>query len=115
MSVEALVIASLVDEGSVKKAFQAGVSQDDFEIHDEEWAWVVSRAERRKPITPRLFKKAFPDFEFLVPRERIQDLLDELKQERAYIAISSGIEEVLGDLSQENAVDKALQLREVLG
>jgi hypothetical protein len=115
MSVEALVIAALVEEGSVKKAYQSGVGQDDFEIHDDEWLWLCSRAERRKPINVRLFKKAFPEFDFILPRERLKDLLDELKQERAYIAISSGIEEVLSDLTQENAVEHALRLRELMG
>lgn len=117
MSVEAYVVAALVDEGSPKKAFQAGVTNDDFEIHDEEFEWVVRRAEQRKPITPRLFKKQFPEFDFILPKERLGDLLDELKQERAFVAVSSSIDEIFtGDdpLSQENAIDKAMQLREVL-
>lgn len=112
------MVAALVDEGSVKKAFQAGVTQDDFEIHDEEFDWIVRRAESRKPITPRLFKKQFPEFDFLLPKERLGDLLDELKQERAFVAVTSAIDEIYtGDdpLSQENAVDKAIILREVLG
>lgn len=115
MSVEALVIASLIDEGSPKKAFQAGVSEEDFEIHDEEFQWIVHRAERRRPINARLFKKQFPEFDFILGREPLHDLIDELKQERAYVAVSSGIDEVLADLDQENAVQKAAELREVLG
>lgn len=118
MSVEALVISKLVDDGSLKKAFQAGITAEDFEIHDEEWAWIIRRAEQRKPINARLFKKAFPEFDFISGREKLNDLLDELKAERAYVAISSAIEELwTGDdpLSQENAVDKAIMLREILG
>jgi hypothetical protein len=117
MSVEAFVVAALVDEGSPKKAFQAGVTTDDFEIHDEEFQWIIDRAERRKPITPRLFKRQFPEFDFILPKERLGDLLDELKQERAFLAVSGAIDEIYsGDnpLSQENAIEKAMQLREVL-
>jgi replicative DNA helicase len=118
LSVEALVISKLVEEGSPKKAFQAGITSDDFELHDEEWEWLVGRAIARKAINPRVFKKSFPEFDFTVTREKLQDLLDELKHERAYLAISSAIEEVFDGedpLSQENAVDKAVALRESLG
>ena len=118
MSVEAYVIAALVDEGSPKKAFQAGVTEDDFEFHDEEFAWIIGRAERRKPITPRLFKKQFPEFDFIKPRESLKDLMEELKQERAYLTISSAIEQIIAGeapLDQENALEKALELRELLG
>lgn len=114
MSVEAFVIASIVDEGSPKKAFQSGISRDFFEFHDEEWDWIVDRTERHKPITPRLFKAAFPEFDFILPQEKLGDLIEELKQERAYLAITSGIEEVLTGLDQENAIEKAMELREVL-
>jgi replicative DNA helicase len=118
LSVEVFVIAGLVDEGSPKRAFQAGITQDDFEIYDEEFAWIIARAEKRKPITSRLFKRQFPDFDFILPTENLSDLLDELKQERAYLAVSSAIESVYeGDdpLSRENVIQKAETLREVLG
>jgi hypothetical protein len=118
VSVEALVISKLVEEGSLKKAYQAGITEEDFELYDEEWEWLMGRAISRKPINPRVFKGRFPEFDFLSPDEKLQDLLDELKHERAYLAISSAIEEVFtGDdpLSQENAVDKAYQLRDALG
>jgi len=115
MSVEAFLIAALVDEGSPKKAFQQGISEEDFEMHDDEFKWIVRRAENRKPITPRLFKKHFPEFEYIMPAEKIDDLIEELKAERAFLAISGGIDEVLADLSTENAIPKAIQLREQLG
>lgn len=118
MSVESLVIAALVDEGTPKRAFTAGVSEDDFEIHDEEFAWIVRRAENGKPISPRLFKKQFPDFDFILSKEHLGDLLDELKAEKVFVAVSSALDEIYsGDdpLSQENALDKASSLREILG
>lgn len=115
MSVEAFVIAGLISEGSPKRAFTSGISESDFEIYDEEFRWLVRRAERKQPINARLFKKEFPDFDFLKPSEKMSDLLDELKQERAYLAISSGIDEVLTNLSAENAIENAQMLREILG
>ena len=54
MSVESFVIAGLSTEGSLKKAFQAGLTEDDFEICDEEFAWMVARSEIKQPITPRV-------------------------------------------------------------
>lgn len=118
MSVEALVISKLVEDGSIKKAFQAGITDQDFELHDEEWAWLVRRSIERKPIGARVFKRAFPEFDFMPPREKLNDLLEELKHERAFLAVSSAIEEIYnGDdpLSQDNAVEKAVQLRDALG
>jgi hypothetical protein len=118
MSVEQFVVSALVEGGSPKPAFQSGITQDDFDIYDEEFQWIVSRAEHRKPITPRLFKKAFPEFEFISSKERLGDLIDELKSERALVAINAVLDEVLGGeqpLDQDNAIEKAVQLREVLG
>lgn len=118
MSVEALVIAALVDEGSPKRAFQAGVEHDHFEIYDEEFDWIVSRAERRKPINLRLFKQRFSDFDYILSSEPLGDLLDELKRERAYVAVHSAIENILYQsepMDSDNAVEKAFALREILG
>jgi DnaB-like helicase C terminal domain len=115
MSVEAFVISELVVEGSVKKAYQAGITKEDFDICDEEFEWLEVQAEKRQPITVRRFKKKFPDFEFIRSDERIQDLIEELKQERAYISVRSALDETEQDLDHENAVDKANTLREILG
>lgn len=118
MSVEAMVISALVEEGSPKRAFIAGVSEHDFEVCDEEWAWIVHRAEKKKPINIRHFKRTFPEFDFIRSRENLGDLLEELKAERAFVAISSAIEEIYGGdspIDQDNAVEKAIELREILG
>lgn len=118
MSVEALVISALVDEGSPKRAFQAGITTEDFELYDEEYDWLCLRAERRKPINPRLFKAKFPDFDFMLPQENLGELLDELKKERAFTAVSSAIDSVFTDddpLDVDNAIEKAMALREILG
>ena len=118
MSVELFVISALVDEGSPKRAFQAGINPEDFEYYEEEWNWIVNRAENHKPINARLFKKQFPEFEYILPRENVGDLIDELKQERAFVAVSAAIDEMLGGespLDQDNAIEKAVMLREILG
>jgi len=110
MSVEAYVIAGLSSEGSLKKAFQAGLTGDDFEICDEEFEWMLERIETKQPITPRAFKAKFPEFDFIVSgEETLNDLIQELKKERAYIAVSSAIDELLGGedpMDPDNVLDK---------
>jgi len=114
MSVESLVIAEIVSEGNPKMALQEGITEEDFEIYDEEWQWIMARAENKKPISVRLFKDAFPEFEFVKTKERMQDLLQELKEERAFVAVGSAIDKVQADLKQDNAIEAALELREIL-
>ena len=117
MSVEALVLAELVAEGSPKRAFMAGISEEDFELHEEEFQWLVQQYETKKPATVRKFKKKFPDFDFIRSDEKLTDLIEELKQERAFITISSAIDEILSGenaLDNENAIEKAHELRELL-
>ena len=114
MSVESFVIAKLVQEGSPKLALQEGITNDDFEIYDEEWQWIISRAENGRPITTRAFKNQFQDFEFIKTKDRLQDLLQELKEERAFVSIGSAIEKIQEDLRPDNAVERAAELREIL-
>jgi len=93
---------------------QAGVGISDFEMYDEEIEWICEQYERRRPITVRRFKLRFPEFEILPTKERVQDLLEELKQERAFVSISSALDTIGADLDVENAIEKALELREIL-
>jgi len=117
LSVEAFIIAGLSQEGSLKKALEESLTPDDFELHDEEFQWMIDRQERKEPITPRVFKARFPEFDFIVADESLRDLISELKKEQAYIAISAAIDELLGGeepLDQDNALQKAAQLSEIL-
>jgi replicative DNA helicase len=117
LSVESLVITGLVQEGSLKKALEENLSPDDFELCDEEFAWLVGRVERKEPITPLFFKQRFPEFDFILAEESLPDLISEFKKERAYVAISSAIDEMLGGeepLEPDNALEKAVQLIEIL-
>ena len=78
----------------MKKALQAGLSEEDFEYHDEEFIWLVSRAEQKKAITQRVFKERFPEFDFVLAQEKLVDLLDELKRERMFVSVSSAVDEI---------------------
>ena len=109
-----MVISQLVQEGTAKRAFQAGVTVEDFDIHDEEFQWVVDEAEKRRPINARRFKTQFPSFDFMPSQEKLTDLLDELKQERAFTSISAALDSVLVDLEPSNALIRANELREIL-
>jgi RecA/RadA recombinase len=115
VSVEAYVLASLVEQGSPREAFRAGIGHEDFEIYEDEWLWVCDRAESQKPINSRLFKQAFPDFDFIVSSEKLADLLDELKQERAYVDFEAALQTATDDLSPENALERVSFLRDRLG
>jgi replicative DNA helicase len=114
ISVEPLVIAKLVEAENPRAAFTAGVTKNDFDIYTDEFSWIVSRYERSKPINRRSFCARFPDFEFVVSREKLEDLIEELKNERAYSAVASLVESVSENLLPENAVEQAEHMREVL-
>lgn len=115
MSVEAFVIASAIEEGSLKKAFQAGIAKTDFTVYEEEWTWLLSQVEMKKPLNWRRFMQTFPDFEKVIPNERLQDLCEELKLESAFMMLTSALNQVQEELSPENAVEKADFLREIAG
>jgi hypothetical protein len=114
MSVEAYVLSAIVEEGTPRAAFQAQVNGEDFIQYDEEWGWIVDQAEKRRPINRRRFKQAFPDFEFVLVDERIQDLLEELKQERSFEMISSALDSVARELTPNNTLEQAEILRDVV-
>src|SRR5438477_1527727 len=114
MSVEQLVLSEVVREGSPRKMLQGGISADYFDVYDEEMKWVLERYERRKDINPRIFKRKFPDVELLPTSERLQDLLEELRQERAFVSIGSALDDVGATLDHENAIEKAMELKEIL-
>ncbi len=116
MSVEAHVIAAVVHEGvgGLRKLYQAGVSVQDFVTCEEEFQWIEDRATRRLPISRRLFMRKFPDFEMLPVDERLQDLLPDLKNERAFTEINALLDTLGEELEVENAVDKAQAARDIL-
>jgi len=109
MSVEAFVIAALSAEGSLKKAFMGDLSVSDFEIYDREFEWMMGRQDRKEPITPLFFKRKFPEFDFVMSEQPLNDLIEELQRERAFIQISSAIDELIGGedpLDNDNVLEK---------
>lgn len=116
MSVEAFVVAAVVDEGTpaLKKLFQAGVQRTDFPTYEEEFAWIVMQAEAKRPINWRRFQEEFPEFERVVPKERLQDLCEELKMETAFMTLHSALDQTVEELSPSNAIEKASFLREIV-
>jgi replicative DNA helicase len=117
LSAEGFVIAALSQEGSLKKALEENLTPDDFEIYDEEFSWMLDQQEIKQPIVPRHLKRKFPEFEFIESEDSLPDLISELKRERAFVAVSSAIDEILGGeepLDQDNALDKARDLIEIL-
>jgi hypothetical protein len=117
MSVEAHVIAAIVTEGvgGLRKTYQHGVSAQDFVSYEEEFGWIEQRASARLPISRRTFMRKFPDFEMLVVDERLQDLLPDLKNERAFTEITALMDTLGEELEVENAVQKAQAARDILG
>lgn len=114
MSVEAYVISALVEEGSPKVAYQRGVDRNLFDVYSDEWDWIERQFENRKPINRRRFTERFNDFEWTMPKEKLIDLLDELKTERAFSQVFSLIESVSETLLPENSVQQAEHMKEVL-
>lgn len=115
MSVEAFVIAACVEEGSPKKALQAGISGHEFQLHEEEFDWLVQQVEQKRAINWRRFQEAFPEFERVVPNERLQDLCDELKREAGYNALVAALDQVADTLAPENVIEQSEFLREITG
>ncbi len=113
MSVEAFLIAELISEGSIRKALQAGIGEEDFDLYDEEFSWLVTRTEKRLPITLRAFKLKFPDFEFVRVEERIQDLIEELKREQAFTSAHAAVDEFLRETDHDNIYERIDQVVEI--
>jgi replicative DNA helicase len=113
MSVENFVIAGVVEEGSPKKALQAGIVPTDFAMCEEEWMWILGQVEKKQVINWRKFQAEFPDFERVISNERLQDLCDDLKRESGYNSLVSAIDEVSERLSPDTVVESAEFLREI--
>lgn len=118
MSVEALAIAKLVEDGAqaLRGFYAHGVTSHDFPIYDEEFEWIEKRLARKKTLNRRVFKQKFPDFEWEgVPDEDVTDLAAELKEERAFEEINALISTMSERLEKDNALDLAIEARERLG
>lgn len=116
MSVEALTIARLVEEGApgLRKLYQAGCSADDFAVYEEEFRWVEDRLANRLSVSPRVFRQVFEDFEFAIPDEKLEDLLHDLKAEKAFMDMRALVDTLATTLDTTNAIEKAMSARDML-
>lgn len=116
MSVEALTIASLVEDGApaLRALYSQGVTSQDFPIYSEEFEWVERRITRKKTINWRVFKQRFSDFDKVVPSESIKDLASELKEERAFEEVNALMSSMSERLEKDTALDLAVEAREIL-
>lgn len=116
MSVEAAVVTAIVEEGigGIRKLYQAGLSSGDFPAYEDEVDWIEKSLSNRKPVNPRIFRRRFEDFDWLPPKEPLQELLVEFKQERAFIDFNELINSTLDGLEYDNALEKAEFMREQL-
>src|SRR4051794_14580172 len=118
MSVEAITISAIVDDGAsaLRKLYGKGVTAKDFALYDSEFKWIERRLATRKPLNRRVFRQKFQDFDFMPPKgESIDDLAHELKEERAYEELNSFLHTLSEELQPDNAIDLAVQGRELLG
>ena len=116
MSVEALTITVLVKDGAaaLRKLYSGGISRADFPIYEDEFTWIENRLGRRKTLNRRVFTERFPDFEWRMPKEPIEDLAQELKEERAFEEVNAILATLAEQVSKDNAVDMAMQMRDRL-
>jgi DnaB-like helicase C terminal domain len=113
LSVEHLLVAALVEDGSPRKAYQAGISRDDFQLYEEEFNWLEGRADENREISQRTFQTHFPEFDWVLPRERIPELIREFNDERAFVELNALLEQVSQKLEYDNATTLAAHVRDV--
>src|SRR4030095_14229580 len=104
----------LVEEGSPRKAHNVGLTDDDFELYEDEWKWILVRDQLRKVINRDRFQQAFPEFEWITANESLDDLLREFREESGDASLATAVEQVAIDLRVENVWSMAEHLREVI-
>jgi hypothetical protein len=114
VSVEPLAIASVVEDGAaaLRKLYAQGISYQDFPIYEEEFRWIEKRLAAKKPLNRRTFRQRFPEFEWLgVPKDGIEDLAAELKEERAFEEATAILGTMSEQLEKDNAIELLTQMR----
>lgn len=116
MSAEALTITAVVeDPAALRKLYAGGISYRDFPEYEEEFRWIEKRLGSKKTVNRRVFRQKFPEFEWPgVPKESIEDLAAELKEERAFEEVNAIVATFAETLERDNAVELATQMRERL-
>lgn len=116
MSVENLLISVIVEDGAavLRTLYANGISLADFPTWEEEFDWVEKRLARRRVLNRRVFRQRFPEFEWKLPKEPLKALIEELKEERAFEAVSALVKSMGERLEHDNAADLAAEAREHL-
>lgn len=116
MSVEVLTISRLVEDGAaaLRKLYGSGIGRSDFPIFEDEFEWIENRLGKRKPLNRRVFMEQFPDFEWSMPREPIEDLAYSLKEERALEEVTAILNTMAETVNKDNAVEVAMAMRDRL-
>lgn len=116
MSVEALAISAIVEEGAsaLRTLYANGVTSKDFVVYEEEFEWIEQRASAKKPINMRIFRQRFAEFDGLRASESVKDLAISLKEERAFTDLTAMMATLGSQLQKDNAVELAMAAREKL-
>lgn len=117
VSAEAILLTKLVEEGAgaLRQVYTHGIGSNHFAYYAREFSWVESRVARRKPINRRVFREAFPDFEWMpAHNEAVPDLALELKEEVALAELTALIATLSEEATKDNVLSLALQAREKL-
>lgn len=114
MSIEALVITSVVQEGAsaLRALYAHGVANHDFAIYDEEFMWLETRIGNKKAVSRRIFRQRFPDFEWMESTESVTELAEELKEERAFEEANMLLATLNEKLDRDNALDMLVDAKE---
>jgi hypothetical protein len=115
-SLEVLTLSAVISEGAagLRKLYAEGITDRDFPIYEEEFKWIERRLSLRKPLNRRVFTQKFPDFDFAVPDERIQDLARELKEQAALTEMNALISTMAEGIEADNALEMAVMARDKL-
>lgn len=115
MSAEQYLVVETVRTGSPRKIFQAGLTLEDFEVFEEEMEWIIGEYEKRHGISVEDFKRKFPDFEMISSDQSFSVLVESFRRERAFVSVSSALDEIGAKLDFDNALEKAEELKDILG
>lgn len=104
---ESLVISALVTTGDNAPAAAAGISEEMFSIHRNEWKWVQKRIDKTGKVPSVVaFKQQFPEFTVFNVTD-LESFCDQLKHNSAQANLSDLIDECLS-IMETGQITRAL-------
>jgi hypothetical protein len=98
MSVENILLSAIVEDGpSVLRTMYAQGSDicQDFPIYDAEFEWIEAIDQQTQDAEPSESSvQRFPEFEWALPKETVKDLMQELKEERAFEEVNELVQSI---------------------